>query len=483
MTTYTQFPDTHIDSRVRHFDGQFLASQDFVDEQRYHVDRLRRHTAALQVSGVVRGLEVSSPAAGKIAITPGTAIDDAGRMLVVAAPRTDNVTLEAGRQYKLGLAYAEEETREQGGLAGQPGSRGATRFRETPALRLVALADPLPADAVGLAVLTVAGDGTIAVQTPEDVRRASGLRLPTGTGAAVLRATGGSNAPVLRIDSGLAVARDVTVAGALSVTQNLTVTGTTRIDGATTVNAGLTVRGNGEVLNVEGTDHALLQFFPAKAAGGRKGMLGFGAANTTTLSLRSESGPLELHGSKVQVTAPLTAPSGLFAGLGLGTQEHGAVPYPHETMQLSPHYNFRLYFGTAERLSVSNSGDLAMNGKHAFRSTDGWLRLNQDGHFPQGVHTPGTFAPMSLNVGGVNGWGNPGPGNAWIANQLTVSSGILNLGGWVIQASGGSLLLSFGTQTVARFAFDHDRLSVYQHANGGKPYFYFNQNGGYGVHT
>lgn len=63
-------------------------------------------------------------------------------------------------------------------------------------------------------------------------------------------------------------------------------------------------------------------------------------------------------------------------------------------------------------------GDIAILGKHALRGNDPWLRLNQDGAFSAGTHTPGLFAPMSLNVGGVGGWGNPGNGNAIFAGLI-----------------------------------------------------------------
>jgi hypothetical protein len=74
-----------------------------------------------------------------------------------------------------------------------------------------------------------------------------------------------------------------------------------------------------------------------------------------------------------------------------------------------------------DKLTVTADGDIALSGKHAFRSSDPWLRLNQDGAFPAGVHTPGLFAPGSLNVGGVGGWGNPGFGNAVIAGRLATN--------------------------------------------------------------
>lgn len=73
-------------------------------------------------------------------------------------------------------------------------------------------------------------------------------------------------------------------------------------------------------------------------------------------------------------------------------------------------------------------GDVTVRGKHAFRGSDPWLRLNQDGAFASGTHTPGLFAPMSLNVGGRTGWVNPGNGNAWIAGDLLVQGRIGSMG-------------------------------------------------------
>lgn len=77
----------------------------------------------------------------------------------------------------------------------------------------------------------------------------------------------------------------------------------------------------------------------------------------------------------------------------------------------------RLWSGS-DKLTVMTNGDVALSGKHAFRSSDPWLRLNQDGAFSAGVHTPGLLAPGSLNVGGVGGWSNPGTGNAEIGASL-----------------------------------------------------------------
>jgi len=67
-------------------------------------------------------------------------------------------------------------------------------------------------------------------------------------------------------------------------------------------------------------------------------------------------------------------------------------------------------------------GDIAISGKHAFRGSDSWLRLNQDKEFASGVRTPGVFAPMSLNVGGASNWGNPGNGNVWITGKVGIGT-------------------------------------------------------------
>ncbi len=75
--------------------------------------------------------------------------------------------------------------------------------------------------------------------------------------------------------------------------------------------------------------------------------------------------------------------------------------------------------------TFSLRGDMSIHGKHALRGSDTWLRLNQDGAFPSGTHTPGLFAPMSLNVGGHRGWeANPGNGSVFVAGDLLVKGRI-----------------------------------------------------------
>jgi len=54
-----------------------------------------------------------------------------------------------------------------------------------------------------------------------------------------------------------------------------------------------------------------------------------------------------------------------------------------------------------------------------------WLRLNQNLDFTKpifGVHTPGLFAPVSLNVGGISSWADPGPNNVAVNGRLAIGA-------------------------------------------------------------
>ena len=121
----------------------------------------------------------------------------------------------------------------------------------------------------------------------------------------------------------------------------------------------------------------------------------------------------------------------------------GEVTYPfsYETVGVAtPTFNLRLqspnavivHAGGAERLSVTAAGTdlagrLSRSGREMLRGEDSWLRLNQAGHFNNGVHTPGLLTSSSLNIGGYASWGDPGGGNAVIAGSLVVH-GFVQLG-------------------------------------------------------
>lgn len=92
---------SNLIQRNRYFDGEFLRSFDFNDEQTYNVAIRRRLNRSLHLYGIVEGLQlVSDVQAGitQISITPGVAIDAFGREIFMFAPYTlGNADLSANR--------------------------------------------------------------------------------------------------------------------------------------------------------------------------------------------------------------------------------------------------------------------------------------------------------------------------------------------------------------------------------------------------
>jgi hypothetical protein len=113
---------TQTVQRLRYFDGEYLRRNDFTDEQSYHVSMRRQLNRALHLSGIVTGLEIQQdadsvpPDALFFSVSPGFAIDQVGREIVVAAPyalSSDNVLNRAGLQAgdnELWIVYTETAT-------------------------------------------------------------------------------------------------------------------------------------------------------------------------------------------------------------------------------------------------------------------------------------------------------------------------------------------------------------------------------------
>ena len=73
---------------------------------------------------------------------------------------------------------------------------------------------------------------------------------------------------------------------------------------------------------------------------------------------------------------------------------------------------------------------------------------NQSMSSPSGVHTPGLFAPGSLNVGGLDGWADPGGGNLWVSGQARIEGGALFSGVVAGRSSGARWTYPFSYETV-----------------------------------
>jgi hypothetical protein len=82
--------------RVRYFAGQLLTAADFEAEQRYFLERHRRHNRLLHGWGVVSGLEVSSDGnrGGSVRVGPGFALDCVGDEIVLCEPRVQALPVE-----------------------------------------------------------------------------------------------------------------------------------------------------------------------------------------------------------------------------------------------------------------------------------------------------------------------------------------------------------------------------------------------------
>src|SRR3954451_22738416 len=178
------------EKRTRFFDGQFLVDQDFVDEQKYHLDRQRRHQRLLHVSGVCEGLDVRASAANEVTVGPGTAVDADGRTLALAVPVTVALPAETFND-KAGVAvhltYREQPTDQQKGQ----GSADDTRWLERPDVVRLLPGESWdgPTPLVPLADLALDNRGAVTV-TPGP-RQYAGVRLAgPDPDAAELRALG-----------------------------------------------------------------------------------------------------------------------------------------------------------------------------------------------------------------------------------------------------------------------------------------------------
>jgi hypothetical protein len=73
-------------------------------------------------------------------------------------------------------------------------------------------------------------------------------------------------------------------------------------------------------------------------------------------------------------------------------------------------------------------------------------------------------------------------GGVTVYGSLSVS-GVLQVGDWYLEASGGTLTFRYGGSVVARLSVGWDKLQVYRNSNGVAPYFYVNQGGATGVYN
>lgn len=176
LNPYLLYPDHEMDRRPRYYDGEFLRSGDFIDAQRYVIDRHRRHLHGTVSAGVVAGLTITA-AVDRVQVAPGAAVDDKGRQIVLVATEEKAIAAaDRGKNLQLYIAYAEVTSDE---AQGEQGTAGYTRFHEMPVLAYVGEADALPTSAVLLARLQVDAAGGVTANT--STRPRAGLVVPGAT--------------------------------------------------------------------------------------------------------------------------------------------------------------------------------------------------------------------------------------------------------------------------------------------------------------
>ncbi|MGD9101730.1 MAG: hypothetical protein PVF45_14710, partial [Anaerolineae bacterium] len=170
MTNYTI--QEYEEKRLRYFNGQFLEEQDFIDEQKYHVNRQRLHHL-LHTWGIADGLTVTADVgATEAVVSPGVAVDGDGRQIVLSSSRTVSLSDHANETVLLVISYHEESSD-----PASVGGTGDTRWHERPRVEAVTGTVYPPDDThLRLAKLDVASDGKVSAHHT-DVRVSAGVRL------------------------------------------------------------------------------------------------------------------------------------------------------------------------------------------------------------------------------------------------------------------------------------------------------------------
>jgi len=227
-----------VEKRVRYFEGQSLKTKDYADEQKYHIDRQRRHNRTLHVSGICDGLIVQNKDA-QIIVGAGTALNSKGQQIVLGKDSPiENLETYKNQVVKLVISYQEIESDQS-----TEGGRGNTRWHEKPKVQVLTESDQVPEECIFLAKLKIDSNGEVE-EVDNTVRQYSGVYLPAGDGQGVTLRTHGDENPNLAILNG-----SLSISGILEVSGNLAVTGTSTLTGNVTANASLTVQGTTQLSN------------------------------------------------------------------------------------------------------------------------------------------------------------------------------------------------------------------------------------------
>jgi hypothetical protein len=160
--------------RLHYFDHQFLREDDFTAEQHYHMKMRRLHNHLLHTWGIAEGLVLSFVIGeSRVTIGEGVAVDGAGREIVLAETRTQDLSSFAGKTVFVTIAYGEQET----DPTSETGVTGNRRWTEKPDIDVDV---PPPGDLSQKLILgrvTVREDGEISIDegVEPNRRRSAGV--------------------------------------------------------------------------------------------------------------------------------------------------------------------------------------------------------------------------------------------------------------------------------------------------------------------
>jgi len=249
------------EKRVNYFQGMMLVDQDFKDDQYYHRQMRHNHNLELHTWGVVRGLDVSIDKT-VVSVTEGVAIDATGKEIRWTGGAIQAAGSAADGSYL--VVESAEELRDV-----YPQMTGKY-------LRVIDIAkfSWKSAKADNDVVLAVLTQG----QPDPSVRR----------NASSVRVSGNSlELRPLSKDGSLRVMIGASERMTIGPTGNVGI-GTTDPQARLHLKFPDVARGNAAVLNLEGTDHVYMQFFPLGFAGGRKAWMGYESANEKNFKIKNE---------------------------------------------------------------------------------------------------------------------------------------------------------------------------------------------------
>ncbi|BAZ23375.1 hypothetical protein NIES4073_42630 [Kalymmatonema gypsitolerans NIES-4073] len=176
--------------RLNYFNNQFLKEEDFLDEQKYHLEMRRHHNRLLHTPGIAEGLEIRKTGAKEVKVTRGSAIDSNGREMILLddlnVPLSDQAKYPPNSTIYITITY--EEKKPDDSLKWQPSeekdkadSKQFTRWVEKP--KIVATTTEPDSTVIKLARFKLDANGNVPgdinAELDDGVRQKATAKLPT----------------------------------------------------------------------------------------------------------------------------------------------------------------------------------------------------------------------------------------------------------------------------------------------------------------